>query len=68
MPDTPDWIKDMECSSCGRIMDCICCPTHGKDCKLTDSGSNSGFAGEGCAWADWECGHTEVSSGAYTDF
>jgi hypothetical protein len=41
-----------------------------KDCNrmraVTDSGHNSGFAGEGLWWDNLSCGHSVVTSGDYT--
>jgi hypothetical protein len=61
-----------ECPECyTRFMDSaepevIRCGLHG-DVTVTDSGSNSGFAGEGVWWWTLSCGCHHMEEGVYTD-
>ncbi|TXH12520.1 MAG: hypothetical protein E6R03_12695 [Hyphomicrobiaceae bacterium] len=42
-------------------------PFEGVWVLVNDEGHNSGFAGEGFSWVNFECGHSEADFGEYHD-
>lgn len=51
--------------SAGHPDDTETCPSGCGERRVTESGSNAGFAGEGVWWANLSCGHSVMESGSY---
>jgi len=58
-----DHLFDCECVACLAFL----CPTHGWT-HIVNSGYNSGFAGEGVWWTQFDCGCETMETGEVEDW